>query len=89
MLKKLYELAKQLFVLVQESQRNKTEIKELRQESKELTVAVQRLAYEIHRVGENDTHEREKLALRFENELLKLERRLPSGTAQTKKKDKK
>ena len=86
MLKKLYELAKQLFVLIQESQRNKNEIKELRQELKELTAAVQRVAYEVHRLGENDEHEREKLALRLENELLKFERRLPSTTSRSKKK---
>lgn len=89
MLKKLYELAKQLFLLVEESQRNKTEIKELRQELKELTAVVQRLVYEVHRIGENDAHEREKLALRFENEMLKLDRRLPSATPKSSKKEKK
>jgi hypothetical protein len=88
MLKKLYELAKQLFVLIQESQQNKSEIKELRQELKELTAAVQRIAYEVHRLGENDAHEREKLALRLENELLKFERRLPSATSRPKTKEK-
>lgn len=42
MLKQLYELAKQLFVLAKESQQNKADIKELRQELKELTSVVQR-----------------------------------------------
>ncbi len=37
------------------------------------------MAYEIKQVGDLDQHEREKLGLRFENELLKFERRLPSG----------
>ena len=78
MFKQLYDLIKQLLLLTQETQRNKAEIKELRQELKELTSVVQRLAYEIHRTGENDAHEREKLVLRLENELLKFERRLPS-----------
>jgi hypothetical protein len=44
------------------------------------------LAYEVHRIGEqvkraaeNEAHEREKLTLRLENELLKFERRLPAA----------
>ena len=48
--------------------------------------ALERLAYEVHRVservdyaGKNEAQERDKLALRLENELLKFERRLPSG----------
>ena len=88
MFKQLYDLIKQLLLLAQETQKNKAEIKELRQELKELTAVVQRLAYEIHRTSENETHEREKLALRLENQLLKFERRLPSGNPK-KKKDKK
>jgi len=46
--------------------------------------ALERLAYEVRRVSEkvdraseNEAHEREKLALRLQNELLKFERRLP------------
>ncbi len=53
------------------------EIKELREELDDLTSAVERLAYEVRRGQENETHEREKLLLRLENELLKFERRLP------------
>ncbi len=40
---------------------------------------MERIAYEIKKVGDLDQHEREKLALRLENDLLKFERRLPSG----------
>jgi predicted nucleic acid-binding Zn-ribbon protein len=79
MFKQLYDLVKQLLLLTRETQQNKTEIKELRQEFKELTAVVQRLAYEIHGTSENEAHEREKLVLRLENELLKFERRLPPG----------
>ena len=85
MFKQLYDLIKQLLLLTQETQRNKAEIKELRQELKELTSVVQRLAYEIHRTGENDAHEREKLVLRLENELLKIERRLSSANPDQQK----
>ncbi|MGA9767915.1 MAG: hypothetical protein WBV94_02675 [Blastocatellia bacterium] len=48
MFKQLYDLIKQLLLLAQDTQQNKAEIKELRQELKELTSVVQRLAYEIH-----------------------------------------
>jgi hypothetical protein len=78
MLKQLYDLVKKLLLVAHEAQQNKTEIKELRRELKDLTAVVQRLVYEIHRVSENEAHEREKMALRLENELLKFERRLPS-----------
>ena len=88
MLKQLYDLLKRLLLIAHESQHNKTEIKELRQELKDLTAVVQRLAYEIHRVSENEAHEREKMALRLENELLKFERRLPVAVQTKKDKDK-
>ncbi len=87
MFKQLYDLVKQLLLLARETQQNKAEIKELRQELKDLTAIVQRLAYEIHRTSENEAHEREKLVLRLENDLLKFERRLPSGKSD-KDKDK-
>ena len=52
----------------------------MRQEMRDLTNAVQRLAYEVHRVSENEAHEREKMALRLENALLRSkQRRLPPG----------
>ena len=54
-------------------------MKEVRSEVKELTKAIERLAYEIHRTRENDTHEREKMALRLEVQLLRFERRLPAA----------
>ncbi|HZG52568.1 MAG TPA: hypothetical protein VEZ40_10575 [Pyrinomonadaceae bacterium] len=60
---------------------------------REVASALERLAYEVHRIGEKvdyaakeEAHEREKLALRLENELLKFERRLPpSKEAETPK----
>lgn len=87
MLKQIYDLLKRLLLVAHESQQNKTEIKELRQELKDLTAVVQRLAYEIHRVSENEAHEREKMALRLENELLKFERGLPAADPNKKDTD--
>jgi hypothetical protein len=45
----------------------------------DLTAVVQRLAYKIHRISERETHERDKMQLRLENQLLRFERRLPSA----------
>jgi hypothetical protein len=63
--------------LKEQTEKNTTDIKEIRQELRELTAAVQHLAYEIRRVDNDAGHEREKLILRLENTLLRFERRLP------------
>ena len=71
------DFSKQLFMQAQETQKNKGDIKELQKDVKELSATVQRLIYEVHRMGENEAHEREKMALRFEIELLRSGRQLP------------
>lgn len=80
------EYIKQVFLFQQETQKNKADIVELRQELKEvrqelrnLTAAVQQVAHEMIRSHENEQHEREKMALRFELELLRSTRQLPAG----------
>lgn len=78
MWKQILTTAKTLFLLVEKTKRNHDEIQEIRKEVRELTKTVERLAYEIHRVSEKNDHEREKLALRLNNELLRFERRLPT-----------
>jgi predicted nucleic acid-binding Zn-ribbon protein len=77
MWKQILELAKRLFMLAEDTKRNRDEIRELREEVRRLTGAVERLAYETRRVSDKEGHERKQLALRLENELLKFERRLP------------
>ena len=86
MWKEIYEWATQLLVLSKETERNRIEIREVREEVERLTLIVQGLAFEIKRLSEkidhaheNETHEREKFALKIENEMLKFERRLPSA----------
>jgi len=71
------DFAKQLFMQSQETQKNKGDIKELQREVKELSATVQRLIYEVHRMGENEQHEREKMALRLEVQLLRSGHQLP------------
>jgi predicted nucleic acid-binding Zn-ribbon protein len=86
MWKQIYEALKQLLLLTQQTEQNRVEIKELREELDDLTSAVERLAYEMRRDRENEAHEREKLVLRLENELLKFERRI-SGKVDLDSKD--
>jgi hypothetical protein len=79
MWRQLYDYARHLVTLKEQTERNAADIKAIRDELKELTTAVQRLAFELRRLGENEAHEREKMALRLENTLLRSERRLPPG----------
>ncbi len=93
MWKDLIEFTKAVFFLQRDTQQNKDDIKkcehnteklqqdvkEIRQEFAKLTVIVERLAFEIQRVSDRENSEREKMALQLENEMLKFERRLPSG----------
>ena len=86
MWKQLADYIKQVFLVQQETQKNKTDIVELRQELKEvqkelrnLTAAMQQIAHEIIRNHQNEAHKREKMALRFEIELLRSGRQLPAS----------
>ncbi len=86
MWKEIYEWVTQLLVFAKETERNRADIKELNKEVERLTLVVHGLAFEIKRLSEkidhaheNETHEREKLALKLENEMLRFERRLPSA----------
>ena len=79
MWKQIGEFFKHVLFLTQETQKNQEDIRRLTQEMQDLTRAVERLAYEIHRVSEREAHERELMALRLENERLRFEGRLLAG----------
>ncbi|HMS08344.1 MAG TPA: hypothetical protein PKE66_02570 [Pyrinomonadaceae bacterium] len=54
------------FILAGELTRlNTSDVRELRKQNENLTVLVERLAFEIQRVKENEAHEREKLMLKL------------------------
>lgn len=63
----------------EQTEKNSTDIKEQERTIREMTNALQHLAFEYARQRENEVHEREKLALRLENILLR-ERSLPVGS---------
>lgn len=89
----IFSSVKQLFVLNEQTQLNKEEIKELRRNFKDIEDKVNnlsslvsllahdniRLREEIQNSRREEAKERENLALRLENEMLKFERRLPPG----------
>lgn len=79
MWKKLYDVLSRLLALTQKVERHDKEILGLQQEVKNLAAVVQRLVYEIQRISDRETHERDKMQLRLENQLLRFERRLPSA----------
>lgn len=79
MWKEIWEAIKHFITVAEDSKRNREEIKEVRRQMDDMMRIMERMAYEIKHVADLDQHEREKLTLRLENELLKFERRLPSG----------
>ena len=85
MWEKIWDLLSKVATLTKDTDRNSQEIKEIRSDIRDIYSKLERLAYEIQKTREEDRHEREKLALRLENELLKFERRLPSGDEKGKK----
>jgi predicted nucleic acid-binding Zn-ribbon protein len=82
MWKQLLDLAKKITFLAQDTQKNKTDIKDLQNQLEELTVVVRQMAYEMRRDRENEVHEREKLVLRLEVALLRSERRNLTGRSE-------
>jgi regulator of replication initiation timing len=67
MWKKIYELLEQIVTLAQRVSRHDAQIEELRQEVRELTSMVHRLAVEVNRLSDRQTSEREKMELWVEN----------------------
>lgn len=81
MLEKLFQAIRDIVFLSEQSRRNTEEIKEIRKRIEDLTLVVERLAFEIQRTRENEAHEREKLVLR-------LEKQTPAKQLPSKKKEK-
>lgn len=80
MLKQFFELFRQVLTITEDVQRNRAEIRELREQHQALTIFVHKLAAKIERVESDDKHEREKLFLQLQNALLQFERRLPPAS---------
>src|SRR5438270_7739707 len=77
MWQRIYDLFTRVFTLTQRLERVEQEQKDLRQELREMSVLMQRLAYgqqrandELRRTGEREEAERRILKLELENQLL-------------------
>ena len=77
MIKDFIEAVQKLLFLVRDTQENTADIEKLNKDLKHLTAKVEALAFEIERLKQHESHEREKFALQVENVLLRFERRLP------------
>lgn len=66
MFEKFIQAIRDLAYFSEQARRNSDELKDLRKKHEETALAVQRLAFEIQRLKENEAHEREKLLLRLE-----------------------
>ena len=86
MLKRLLEIVRAQVFLVRDVQENREKVTQLRKEFDDLIDVVVKLQYEIQSLRDEDRHEREKVVLKIENALLKLERQLPSAKAAKKSK---
>ncbi len=70
----LYQFLKALPVLVRDTETNRDEIRDLREELKEATDLLHRLAFEVQRISDREKSEREKQDLRIENLKLQIEK---------------
>ena len=80
MLKSLLDIVKQLLGLAKDTEENKADIKAVQSQLEEMTETLRIVIFELQRLKENEAHEREKLALRLENSLLRSERALPPAS---------
>lgn len=80
MWKQFFDALANLFTLMQRVERQEKEIKELRQEFREMTTLVQRLAYEQHRAAEREADTRKMLLLEVENRILRAKLQLPPAS---------
>jgi hypothetical protein len=83
MWKSIFELAKLLFGFGETLQQNKSDIKELQREVRQLATAVQLLVRELQHLRETEALERDRFRLQVENEML---RKLPPSHDESEQK---
>jgi predicted nucleic acid-binding Zn-ribbon protein len=78
---KFYEVVTTVVTLAEDLKQNREEIKEIRQELRDLTAAVVRLQSDLEHTKEREATERKVLSLELQNMLIRfeqhIERRLP------------
>ena len=89
MLHEVWKIAKSLVSLADDLQEYHAEIKDIREELRDLTIIVHALAQDIKNSKEQAAQKHENLLLEIENRLLKYERALPAAKIPVKKNDNK
>jgi hypothetical protein len=87
MLKQFVEYLLDLLNTARDTRANKEAITDLRKELDELARTMARFSFELRSLREEERHEREKLVLRVENALLRIERLLPPPADTKKRKE--
>jgi hypothetical protein len=77
----LAELVQRVLTLGRELEQNRTDIKEIRQELRDLTIIVHALAQDNKNSKEQAAQRHENLLIELENRLLKYDRSLPPAKA--------
>jgi hypothetical protein len=77
MFSEIWKFTKTLVTLADDLQKYHSEIKDIRQDLRDLTIIVNRLAQEIKHTKETTAGERANMLLQVENQLLKFQNRLP------------
>ena len=80
-LKQLFELVRGALLLQRDVQTNRENLTEMRRAFDDLHDRVAELTLRL----QDERHEREKLALKLENTLMRFERRLPPGKGATER----
>lgn len=76
-MEKLLTFLQTIFTLARDQKQALEELKEVRQDLTELTLALARLAAKIELIQQEDYKEREKLEMKLQIEMLKFEKHLP------------
>lgn len=71
MWKSLYDLVRTLFTLSDHVLQNREELKEIRKDLYDLTLAVERLSGQVAQVSDREERERAMLVLQLQNSLLR------------------
>ncbi len=77
MWKGLFDLIRQMFTLTDAVQKTQSDVTQIKQDLRELTLTVVRQGFEIQMMREREAHEREKQELRREIEQLRSQLALP------------
>ena len=80
MWKGFFDLIKQVFTLTDAVQKTQSDITQIKQELRDLTMTVIRQGFEVQIMKEREAHEREKQELRHEIEQLRTKLVLPPAS---------